>query len=154
MAFLHNTSFIFRSPKDSWNSSGKISSNQLLNKLLLGSNSYAFSNHILSHLWPLAYSLAGRHISYSLFKPITFAIVHICISLQNTNIHEVLRDNHKYFTLVSHICSFTSMIPWVFLVWWSYLCFSNIYAVLLQFINILHLAAISQICISFPYLHL
>ena len=96
---------------------------------------------ILSHLWPLMYSLFGRHISFSSFTPITFEIIHTCVSIQNTNAHEFLSDSHKYFTFVSHTCSFTSMIPYVFLVWQSFLFFVNAYSVFLQFINILHLAA-------------
>ena len=47
---------------------------------------------------------------FSPFMPITFEIVHTCVSIQSTNAHEVLSDSHKYFTFVSHILSFTSMI--------------------------------------------
>ena len=36
-------------------------------------------------------------------------------------------DSLKYFTFVSHICSFTSMIPLAFHVWQSYLLFANAY---------------------------
>ena len=52
----------------------------------------------------------AQHISFSSFMPITFEIVHTSVSLQNTNGHEVLSDNHKYFTFISHIFSSTSMI--------------------------------------------
>ena len=50
-------------------------------------------------------------VFFSLFMPMTFEILHTCISIQNTNDHEVLDDGYKYFGLVSHIFSFTSMIP-------------------------------------------
>ena len=61
--------------------------------------------------------------------PITFEIIHTCVSIQNNIAYEVLSDSHKYFTFVSHISSFTSMIPYVFLVWQSYLLFANAYEV-------------------------
>ena len=67
----------------------------------------------------LVYSLFGRHISCSLFMPIPFEIVNKCIFIQNTNVHKVLGDSHKYFTFISQICSFPSMLPLVFLVWQS-----------------------------------
>ena len=35
---------------------------------------------------------------FPLIIPITFEIVHTCVSLQNTNGHEVLSDSHKYYT--------------------------------------------------------
>ena len=41
------------------------------------------------------YSLFGRHISFSLFMPITFEIVHI---IQNTIAHEVLSERQKHFS--------------------------------------------------------
>ena len=40
---------------------------------------------------------------------LTFEIVQTCVSIQNTNDHEVLNDSHKYFTFVSCTCSFSSM---------------------------------------------
>ena len=49
------------------------------------------------------YFLFASHISFSLFMPITFEIVHTCVSKQNTNAHEVLSDSHKYFTFESLI---------------------------------------------------
>ena len=79
------------------------------------------------------YSLFGRHISFSSFMPISFEIVHTCVSVQNTYAHEVLCDSHKYFTFVSHICPFTSMISKIFLIW--HICL-YCHEVLLQFINI------------------
>ena len=48
---------------------------------------------------------------FSLFMPLTFEIAYACVSVQNTNAYEVLSDNHKNFTFVSHICTFTSMTP-------------------------------------------
>ena len=49
-------------------------------------------------------------------------------------------NNLKYLTFVSQICSFTSMVPYAFHVWQSYLVFAN--GFLLQFMNISHLAPI------------
>ena len=94
---------------------------------------------IFSHLWPLKYYLFGRNISFSFFMPKTFEIVYTFVCIQNANTHEVLHGSHKYFTFVSHFCSFSSIIPSVFLV--GSHVFSAI-KVLLQFINILHLVAI------------
>ena len=37
--------------------------------------------------------------------------VHTCVYIPNTNVHKVLSSQQWYFTIVSHICSFTSMIP-------------------------------------------
>ena len=31
--------------------------------------------------------------------PTTFEIVHTCVWIQNTNVHHVLSDSHKYFML-------------------------------------------------------
>ena len=45
------------------------------------------------------YFLFGRHISFSSFMPITFEIVHTCISIQKTNVPEVL----SYTTNVLHL---------------------------------------------------
>ena len=69
---------------------------------------------------------------------IIFEIVCTFVHVQNINVHEVLGDGHKYFTYVIHTCSFTSMTPKVFLVH-SYIFYYM--KVLLQFTNILHLAA-------------
>ena len=52
--------------------------------------------------------------------PITFEVVHTCISIQNTNAHAVLDDSHKYFTFVSHICDPFS-IPYLVVV--MFVCF-------------------------------
>ena len=74
---------------------------------------YAYDNHI--YLFFLIYNHICipflTDIFLVLIMPITFEIVHICISIQNTHAHEVLGDSHKYFTFVSHICSSTPMIP-------------------------------------------
>ena len=89
------------------------------------------------------YSLLDRHISVFLFMPLTFEIIHTCLSIQKANGHEVLSDSHKYFTFVSHNYLSSPMNPWVFFVWQSYLVLSQMLMVfLLQFINILYLAVI------------
>ena len=57
---------------------------------------FAFGNnfYIISSV-PLVYSLFDRHISFSLFMSINFNIIHILVSINNTNAY-VLRDSHKY----------------------------------------------------------
>ena len=65
---------------------------------------------VLWHQWQIMYLMFSRHIFY-LFMPLTFEIIHTCVSMKNTNDHEVLHDSHKYFTYARHICSFTSMTP-------------------------------------------
>ena len=41
---------------------------------------------------------------------ITSEILEPCLSMSNGNVNEVVSDSLKYFTLGSHVCSFTSMI--------------------------------------------
>ena len=53
--------------------------------------SYLAALLVLLYLWPLMDSLFGRHISFSLFLPISFGFVHTCVYLQNTNALELLR---------------------------------------------------------------
>ena len=77
---------------------------------VIGNCIYSFSSR------PFMYYLFGRHPSFPLFMPVTLEIVHISVSIQNTNIHEVLGDSHKYFTFASYICPFTSMTTYAFLV--------------------------------------
>ena len=50
--------------------------------------------------------LFHRHFSFSLCVPITFEIVHTCVTIQGTDGHEVLRDSHIYI----YICR-----PYLFL---------------------------------------
>ena len=38
---------------------------------------------------------------FSLSMPLTFEIMHTCISIQNTNVNEVLIDNHKFLPLLA-----------------------------------------------------
>ena len=86
----------------------------------------AFDNHIYSFSsMILMYYMYSRHISFSLFIPITFEIVHTFVSIQNANTHDMLCYNHKYFTFLSHILSFTSIIPLIFLIWQSYLFYCH-----------------------------
>ena len=82
----------------------------------------------------------GGHISCSLLMLLTFAIVHICVSIQNINAHEMLGDSHKYFTFVSHICSLYLWSLKYSLFGSHILQISMMFA--LQCVNILHLAAI------------
>ena len=90
----------------------KLSQFEPKNKISVGfelSSNMHMSMHVttifgLSHLWPLNYSMFGSHIPVSLFMPLTFEIIHTCVSIKNTNGHEVLSDGHKYLTFVSHIC--------------------------------------------------
>ena len=69
------------------------------------------------------------NISFSWFMPLTFEIVCTCVSIQNTNAHEVLGDSYKYFTFVSLICSFTS-ITLTYSLFGNHICFLQI---LMQF---------------------
>ena len=56
---------------------------------------------ILYHQWTVLYSLFGRHSLFSVFMPITLDTVHMYIIPM-----KCLVDSLKYFTLVTHICSF------------------------------------------------
>ena len=121
---------------------------------------YVFGTHIYFFSSMTTYVFFVWQTDFcSLFMPRTFKIVHTCVSIQNTNVHEVLNDRLKYFTFVSHICSFTSMVCEVFLVWQSYL-FLQIpmklllwfMKLLLWFINVSHLPAILHYC-NIMYLH-
>ena len=69
------------------------------------------------------------------FMPITFEIVHTCVSIHIVNTYEVLCDNCKYFTFGNHICSLTSMIIYVFFPVQTYLVFSH----LCQLLEIVHM---------------
>ena len=60
------------------------------------------------------YSLFDRHISFSLSMPITFEIVHMCIYTQCSCLLSV-KLQPQVFSFGSHICSFTSMITYIFL---------------------------------------
>ena len=71
---------------------------------------YLTSTFILSYLWQLMHTCLAD-IFFSLFMPMTLEIVYTFLSIQNTNAYKVLGDSHKYFTVVSHICAFISMIP-------------------------------------------
>ena len=67
---------------------------------------HVFGNHIYSFspmttyillLWQLLiYYSFGRHVSFSLFMPITFEVSCIFVYIQNTNTNEVLGDSHKH----------------------------------------------------------
>ena len=73
---------------------------------------YASDNHIYSFSPMTAYILpVWPTYFFSYFMPITFEIVHPCVSIQNTIGHKVLSDRQKYFPFVTHILSITSMIP-------------------------------------------
>ena len=73
---------------------------------------FALDNYIYSFSSMSTYVFFVWHTnSLFLFMSVTFEIVQTCISIQNTNAHEMLGDSHKYFTFVSHAFSFTSMIP-------------------------------------------
>ena len=91
--------------------------------------SYLFKGHIhfilqmLSHLMTTYVLLIWQTYSFSLNMPITVEFVQTCVPIPNTTAHDVLSASHKYFTFVSHISSFTFIIPWVFLVWQAYLFF-------------------------------
>ena len=97
---------------------------------------------VLWHQWQFLYSLFSRHILFSSFIPLTLEIIDTCVSLQNNTGHEVLTYSHKYVTFVSHICSFISMIFFVFLhlaaILLFFLFLQMPIMILLFFINILH----------------
>ena len=62
---------------------------------------YAFVNHIYTFSSVLLmYSLFGRHISFSLFRPINLTL-YTCVSIHNINAYSVLSDSHRYFHLAS-----------------------------------------------------
>ena len=51
-----------------------------------------------------------QKISFFLFMPINFNIIHTCVSIQNTNAYKVLNESQQYFHLaaifvLSHLCS-------------------------------------------------
>ena len=89
---------------------------------------------LLSHVWPIMESMFDRHISFSLFMPISFDIVNTYVYIQNTNAHEVWGDSLKYFKFVSHIFSFIiynilsiSCLPTIFIFLHIPMCFIEIY---------------------------
>ena len=81
---------------------------------------YAFGNHIYTFLYvPHMYYLFGRHISYSLFMPINLNITHTCIYTQYLCLLGV-KWHLQIFSFHSYICSFISMITYVFFDWKTY----------------------------------
>ena len=82
-----------------------------------------------SHLQSFTFSLFDRYIHFFSFMPITFEIVHIWVSIHNTNAYEVFSDSDKYFTFSKHICSFTSVIIYISL-FGSHICFAKTYEML------------------------
>ena len=84
---------------------------------------YAFGNHIYSFSFMTTYVfLVWQTYIFFLISTKIFWWPHVYI-YTNTNTHEVLKDSLKYFIFVRHICSFTSIIPYVFLVWVIFLFF-------------------------------
>ena len=73
-------------------------------------------------------SLLGGCISFCLFMPISFDIVHTCVNIQNIKWPLSVRLTASNILHLSVIfVFFTSVIPYVFLVWQSYLVFANVY---------------------------
>ena len=104
---------------------------------------YAFGSDIYSFSSVSTYVfLVWQIYFFVLYIPITFEILHICISIPNTNDHEMLGDSHKYFTIESqifssHLCSFK------YSLFGSHICVLQMcIKFILQFINILNLAPI------------
>ena len=88
---------------------------------------FTFGNHSCSFTYMTTLdSFFGTHISFYLFMPISYEILHTCVYIQNTNVHIVLSWQHQIFYICNHICSFTFMIPLVFHIWQSdFLFLSN-----------------------------
>ena len=88
---------------------------QEASRLNLSSNMqmhFAFESHIYSsssmttYVFPIYQTL----FLFLIYANDFWTCTHMYIYIQNTTGHEVLSDSHKYFTFVSYIYSFTSMI--------------------------------------------
>ena len=73
-----------------------------------GNHIYVFSSLPLMYL---------ADISFSLFMPIYFNIIHTCVSSHNTNAYYVLSNIYKYFSFGGHICSFMFVVTYVCFDW-------------------------------------
>ena len=80
----------------------------------LATRIYTFSSVLLMYSWFI------RHISFSLFMPINFNIIHTYVSIHDTSAYWVLSNSYKYFYFGSHICLFIPMITYVFYDWKTY----------------------------------
>ena len=74
---------------------------------------YVFGSHIYSLSSMATCVLLGRHISFSLFMPKSFEIVHTCVYIQNSDAHERLTVSN-ILHLKSLFVPFTSMLPLAF----------------------------------------
>ena len=55
---------------------------------------------VLPHLWPLMNSFLDTYLFFSCM-PITFEILHKCMSIHNTNAFDVLSQSHICYTLAT-----------------------------------------------------
>ena len=83
------------------------------------------------------YSLFGRHIAFSLCMPTTFKIIHICLSIHNTNAYEMLRYSYKYVHWQPYL--FFHVYDHVFILWLKLTIVRNyiLYACIDTYIHIL-----------------
>ena len=96
---------------------------------------------IFSHPWPFMDSLFGSHITFSLFMPKCFKIIHICVYIQKTKVHKVLSWQPQIFLYTIVVPSHVWSLKYSLL--GSHICFWQMpMKILLQFINISHFAAI------------
>ena len=87
---------------------------------------FTFGTHMCSFTFMTTYQFLVSHTYF--FFLIYAHIFWNCKHLYKNKILMVIKcyaENLKYFTFVSHISSFTSMLPLVFHVWPSYLFFAN-----------------------------
>ena len=103
---------------------------------------YAFGNHIYTFpSVPLRYFLFGRHISFSVFMPNNFNIIHTCVSIHNTYVYQMLSNIHNYFYLAG---IFVLSYLWLLM----YFCFKDILP------GITFCIHVSMICIcAHTYIH-
>ena len=92
---------------------------------------YAFDNHIYSFSSMTTYAFpVWQTYFFPSFMPITFEIIHKCVSIQNTNAHEVLNDSHNishlYATVFLQICYLLKIlhlaVKLMFLLPWGLYC--------------------------------
>ena len=80
---------------------------------------YALDSHFYSFSFITTYVflILQRYFFLVLIYANTFEIVHTCVCIKNANACEVLSNSLKYYTFVGNICSFTSMVSYIFLIW-------------------------------------
>ena len=87
---------------------------------------FTFGNHTLSFTFMTTYVIfVWQTYSIFIFMPVTFEFVHTCVSIQNTNAHEVLSDRPHVFILHIYEPSSIPCLAIIFVYWkclWIFYC--------------------------------